>query len=231
MSRLAEVAEIAPHQDWMQHSFARSRTSGARHYLVRSSGWCMAWAAEILSHAYDEQRGANSRWGQDDFTYSFGEATADAWGDFLAADGDPDLGEWITEPSPSQLHPGDMLFWRAGVRSYEYYAGHVAIVVDNTGEQVIVSENSTSRGIGVHALSHYALRTVGGLKRWDVPGETWPEDITLVVLPGWERNVTAVLIDGHYMVRMIDLPGLLDGELVTEHIPEQGKAYITGGDI
>jgi len=230
MAHLADVARTAKAQDWMKRSYAVSR-GGAVHYLTYSSGYCMAYAGEILAHAFEPEAGANRRFGQTNFTFTFREPNADAWGDFLAADGDRDQGAWLTMPPASSLRPGDMLFWRAGVRGYGYSAGHVAIVTDIIDGRVIVSENSSSRGIGVHAIDAAALGQVAGAKRWAVPGaQSWPERIRLVALPGWERNCEAVLIDGHYMVRAIDVPGLMpDGKrkLLTHRVHSEHKLYIS----
>lgn len=166
MRPLAEVARDAPDADWMERSFARSRSGGPRQCLLRSTGWCMAYAGECLSHAFDETRGYNSRFVQDDFTFRFVLPTADAWGDYLDAGGDANVCEW--SDAPLVITPGDMLFWRAGVRGYRYRAGHVAIVVDTT-PHVVVSENSSSRGIGVHRIDKDALDTVAGSARWQLP--------------------------------------------------------------
>ena len=228
MAHLADVARTAFKQDWMRRSYATD-DAGRVHYLTSSSGYCMAAAGEMLSHAFDPERGANSRFAQTDFTFGFAKPTADAWGDFLADDGDRSLGAWLTMPPATSLAPGDMLFWRAGVRGYKYSAGHVAIVTDIVDARVMVSENSSSRGIGVHAIDSAALGQVAGAKRWAVPGtQSWPEEVTVVALPGWERNLKAQLVEGRYMVPVTELPGLWP-EVVTvdtSHVFDQEKLYI-----
>ena len=227
MAHLADVARTAKAQDWMRRSYATD-SEDRIHYLTSSSGYCMAYAGEILAHAFEPEAGANRRFSQKNFTFAFVKANADAWGDFLANDGDQGIGPWLTMPPASSLRPGDMLFWRAGVRGYKYSAGHVAIVTDIIDGRVIVSENSSIRGIGVRAIDSSALAQVAGAKRWAVPGtQSWPEEVTLVALPGWERNVRARMIDDSYWVRARDLPGLMGGKLDASHVFDQHKLYIT----
>lgn len=172
MRPLADVARDAPDSEWMQRSFATCE--GQRRYLLRVHGYCCAYAAECLAHAFDETRGPNARFSQRDFRYRFDEPTADAWGDFLDAGGDADICDWHDAPV-ARYEPGDMLFWRANVRGYRYYAGHVAIVVRTDGG-VTVSENSSSRGIGIHSIGSAALGTVAGVARWALPEDVQYDD-------------------------------------------------------
>jgi len=166
---LADVAREAPRAPWMEESYAVDR-HGRRRPLVSQTGYCAAWAAECLAHAYDPTAGANARHSQGIFAYETVGRTADSWGDHLAAAGDAQLGRWIDLPRADELQLGDMLFWRQDVAGYPWSGGHVAILVDRKADgALMVSENSTSRGIGVHELPVQSLETMAGLMRWDLP--------------------------------------------------------------
>lgn len=195
---LAEVAAEAPGATWMRQSYAVN-SSGTRKPLATSAGYCSAWAGECLAHAYDPTAGANARHTQKHFAYAGIADTAHNWGAHLRRGGDADLGEWIG--STKSLQPGDMIFWLKGVNGYAYAAGHVAIVTSVSGSGVHVSENSTSRGIGVHALPTAALANAAGVMRWDLPQEQAPAPAPQPDVAPWaeaaaSRLVAAGIIEG-----------------------------------
>lgn len=65
-------------------------------------------------------------------------------------------------------------------------------------------------------------------RRLGMDSQRWPEEITVVALPGYERNVKARLIDGRYMIEMIGLEVLTGRRVDTSHIRDgQKKAYLT----
>jgi len=226
MRPLAEVARTAKSADWMKASYAVK--DGQRRYLTTARGYCAAWAGETLAHAFNPEAGANARHRQTTFRYSGIGDTADGWGDYLAVGGDRDLGAWIGYPHREQLRPGDMLFWRNGVRGYPYAPGHVAIVV-SVGSTILVSENSSSRGIGVHGIDAAALGQVAGLKRWALP----EEDSGIIIVEGLGPRPERVVRDAQAEVEgdtlRADVRPLLEGlgyRVIADHLGDQGKLYV-----
>lgn len=223
MSGLARVARDATERLWMQRSYSTD-DEGHRHYLVRERGWCCAWAAECLAHAFQPQsRRPNLRHAQDDFPYHY--ASADSWG--RAVRRGNDLGVWRPKTQVAPLAAGDMIFWLKGVNGYTYRGGHVAIVVE-VGPRggVLVSENSSTGGIGTHGISAYRLSKMAGVFRWTtVELPYYPETVKVVQLPGHEHHAEAWLFDGHYLMRVRDAARITGQDLVEDHIIPQKKVY------
>ena len=226
MKALADVAREAKDETWMKRSYSES-SSGGRFPLTTSRGYCCAWAAECLAHAFEPERGPNRRHAQRHFTYVYG--TAHSWGRALRAGGDCDVGEWIEwagQATGPSIRPGDMMFWIKGVNGYKYGGGHVAIVV-GTGEGTCptVSENSSVRGIGTHAISQSALNTMAGIMRWHVGEEPRPLLVQMADSTEhcemWMKGSTAVC-----GVRA--LAEMLGYEVHAEHLGKDGKVYVVG---
>ena len=166
---LAQVADGAEDKRFISQSYSWKSSVGRR-YLDRVTGLCRAYAAECLAEFYLCSGEPNKRHGQGVFTYSNLEVVGDdahEWAAALRRGVDSHLGTWVdkAEVYPEDFQPGDMVFWMNGVNGYRGRWGHVAIVV-SVGEDIIISENSSSRGIGTHGISRAALATMAGVMRW-----------------------------------------------------------------
>ena len=231
MRPLAEVARAAKAAPWMIASYAVN-SNNQRRPLTTARGYCAAWAGECLAHAFDPAAGINARHSQRTFGFARIADNADHWGDYLDAGGDANLGAWIDSPRVEQLQPGDMLFWRAGVNGYPYSAGHVAIVT-GIGGTIMVSENSSSRGIGTHGINAAALRQVADLKRWALPQEAAPANRYVKIVEGLGATPLRVILDARAQVEgdslRADVRPLLEGlgyRVIADHLADQGKLYI-----
>jgi hypothetical protein len=166
---LAQVADGAEGKRFLRESYSWKSGVGRR-YLDRVAGLCRAYAAECLAEFYLCDGRPNKRHGQRVFQYANVAVVGDdahEWAAALRRGVDSHLGTWVprADAFPDRLRPGDMVFWMNGVNGYRGGHGHVAIVVHVDGG-VRVSENSSSRGIGTHAISRTALATMAGVMRW-----------------------------------------------------------------
>jgi len=166
---LAQVADGAEDKRFITQSYSWKSGAGRR-YLDRVTGLCRAYAAECLAEFYLCSGEPNKRHSQRVFTYSDLAVVGDdahEWAAALRRGVDSHLGTWVDKDKvyPDGLQPGDMIFWMNGVNGYRGRHGHVAIVV-SAGNGVVVSENSSSRGIGTHSISSAALATMAGAMRW-----------------------------------------------------------------
>lgn len=219
-NKLAEMARIAPTAAWMIGSYSED-SKGRQHPLISSTGYCCAWAAECLAHAFQPERGPNRRHGQRNFTYVYG--SADAWGRALRAGGDCDKGAWLDGDQRDNLLPGDMIFWMQGVNGYKYANGHVATVVLAGAGIVSVSENSSSRGIGTHRISRGSLANMGGLMRWWIDE---PPRALLVQMADSEAHCAFRMEGSRAVCDVRDLAEMLGYEVRAEHLQAEGKIYL-----
>lgn len=244
MHRLAEVADGAENHRFIQRSFAGDPPG----YLHREKNLCRAYAAECLAEAFLGTGRPQKRHSQKTFTYgSVGgwetvggrrrwKTWAKHWGKFLRAGGDKHLGKWLPKSQAiHDLRPGDMIFWLAGVSGYKCKYGHVATVVKVRSDgTIIVSENSSSRGIGTHAISHQALAKLAGVMRWrDPAGEVPDEDgdlVKVVNLDNGKHTDQAQLIGDQvrtHIRALLTVMGIADEwDIITKHLKTQGKVYL-----
>lgn len=217
---LAEVAATAKSELWMIGSYSENE-SGHCFPLTTIKGFCCAWAAECLAHAYEPERGPNRRHSQKKFTYRYN--TAHAWARALRAGGDCDKGDWHDGEHREDLQPGDMVFWMKGVNGYKYASGHAAIVTNLDGPHVMVSENSSSRGIGNHPIDQGALASMAGLMRWHVGVP--PRELKVQMadsnqyVPMWMEGSRAVC-------NVRELAEMLGYQVHAEHLQAHGKLYL-----
>jgi hypothetical protein len=167
---LADVARGAQRKRFMTNSYSWKEGVGKR-YLHKVTGLCRAYAAECLAEFYLATGRPNKRHSQKVFQYANTSIVGDdahEWAAALRRGVDSHLGRWYPRGQvyADGLEPGDMVFWMRGVNGYTYAHGHVAIVTDIKDGKVIVSENSSSRGIGTHEISSSALRRMAGVMRW-----------------------------------------------------------------
>ncbi len=164
-AELAMVANGAEHKGFI----TQSTTTGGP--LGEKTGYCRAYAAECLAEFYIPNGRPNKRHSQPYFAYSNTDLVGDdaeEWARGLRNGVDSHRGHWLERATvyPAGLAPGDMVFWIDGLNGYHGLHGHVAIVVSVNTDGVIVSENSSSRGIGTHAISQDALSHMVGVMRW-----------------------------------------------------------------
>ena len=216
---LADTAREAASAGWMQGSYSED-SKGRKHSLISSPGYCCAWAAECLAHAYEPERGSNRRHAQRNFTYVYG--TAGAWGRALRAGGDTDRGTWLDGDRRQHMLPGDMIFWIQGVNGYKYAAGHVGIIV-SAGGTVSISENSSSRGIGTHGIGSTALGTMAGLMRWRL--EEPPREL-MVQMADSTAHCRLWMEGSRAVCNVRDLAEMLGCEVRAEHLQRDGKIYV-----
>jgi len=216
---LAKIARDAKTADWMRDSYSVN-SKGQKRPLTTSKGYCCAWAAECLGHAFSPHGGPNLRHRQTEFSYVY--ETAHQWAAALRRGGDCDKGTWRPKSRVGQLQPGDMIFWMKGVNGYRYKDGHVAIVVGAQGAKLLVSENSSSRGIGTHAISQRALSTMAGVMRWEIGVKPKP----LLLQMADSNKACPMRMEGdRAVVDVRDLEGL-GFEVRAEHLKTHGKIYL-----
>lgn len=243
---LASVARGAEGKEFIRRSYVGNPPG----YLHREKNLCRAYAAECLAESYLRNGTPQKRHGQRVFTYaSVGgweqtsggrkwKTWAKHWGVFLRAGGDGHLGKWLSKAEVwGEWEPGDMVFWLAGTSGYTCKYGHVAPIVEVRADgTVIVSENSSSRGIGTHSISRQALAKLAGVMRWTDPQVQEPEEdeapglalkVQLLGVPG-HKHVQALLLDETYVPLrpFMRLLGVYDDYDIHPHIPDEQKVYL-----
>ena len=227
MANLGTFAGTAPDAAWLKASYSGTTSAGAKRYLLKVKGLCAAYSAEVIAHFLtDNTRSVNLRHKQSAFTYKF--ETADQWGRFLRGGGDSNLGKWVSK-SAWKPQAGDTLFWMKGVNGYRYSAGHVGIVVEvQDSGTIIISENSSSRGIGVHRITQVSLATLGGAFRWDASSPPLdPADLLIIRLPdNVVIDCNPVIEDGVTRCDLRPLAEALGYIVHGQHVSTQGKIYL-----
>ena len=216
---LADIARDAKTAEWMRQSFSVN-SKGQVRPLTTSKGYCCAWAAECLGHAFSPHGGPNLRHRQTDFSYFYN--TAHDWAAALRKGGDCDIGTWLPKSKVGQLRPGDMIFWMQGVNGYKYPDGHVAIGVGAEGAKLLVSENSSSRGIGTHSISTQALRTMAGVMRWNVGAEPRP----LLLQMADSNKACPMRMEGDKAIVEVRELEKLGFQVRAEHLKTHRKIYL-----